>query len=97
MITELGQHPVILGKPWMRKHGVSYHGYNDTISFKTGFCTHIEAPGFPFPKQPQQLENEPPTLINEFKPTKILKRVESLTFNEPLTQYNERPRKFNEP
>lgn len=66
----------------MRKHGVSYHDYDDTISFKTGFCTHIEAPGFSFSKQPQQLKNEAPTLINEFKPIKILKRSDQSTFNE---------------
>ncbi len=52
MITKLGQHPIILGKPWMKKHGVSYHGHDDSISFHPGHCSHLGASGRPFPNQP---------------------------------------------
>ena len=40
LITPLGQHPVILGKPWMKKHGVMIDMKNDTLSFTPGFCDH---------------------------------------------------------
>jgi hypothetical protein len=32
MITKLDQHSIILDKSWMKKHDVSYHDHNDSIS-----------------------------------------------------------------
>ena len=40
LITELGQHQIILGKPWMRKHGVILDMRNDRLSFWPGHYQH---------------------------------------------------------
>lgn len=40
MITKLGSHPLILGKPWMRKHGIMIDMSTEKINFKKGHCTH---------------------------------------------------------
>lgn len=74
MITELSQHSVILEKSWMRKHEVSYHDHNDTISFKLEFCTHIESSGFFFSEQSSSLKSELESTIDIVKLIKILKR-----------------------
>ena len=46
LITKLGQHPLIFGKPWMRKHGVILDMSCDKLAFWPGHCQH---PGS-FPK-----------------------------------------------
>ena len=46
LITKLGQHPLILGKPWMQKHGVILDMSCDKLAFGPGYCQH---PGS-FPK-----------------------------------------------
>jgi transposase InsO family protein len=81
LITKLGQHDVILGKPWMRKHGVSYHGHSDDISFLPGHCSHLGAPGRSFPILPTQIKEilqESRKEKDDFKPTRILKRNENI-------------------
>ena len=40
LITKLGQHQIILGKPWMKKHGVILDMQNDRISFWPGHYQH---------------------------------------------------------
>ena len=42
LITKLGQHQIILGKPWMRKHGVILDMRNDRLSFWPGHCQHTK-------------------------------------------------------
>ena len=42
LITKLGNHPMILGRPWMKKHGVIIDMTNDSLAFWPGHCTHIE-------------------------------------------------------
>ena len=42
LITKLGQHQIILGKPWMRKHGVILDMRNDQLSFWPGHCQHTK-------------------------------------------------------
>ena len=42
LITKLGQHPIILGKPWMKKHGVILDMRNDRLSFWPGHCQHTK-------------------------------------------------------
>ena len=39
-ITLLGQHPIILRKPWMRKHGVILNMSCDKLTFWPGHCQH---------------------------------------------------------
>jgi hypothetical protein len=43
MIIKLDQHSIILRKSWMKKHEVSYHEYDDLISFRIEFCSHLRA------------------------------------------------------
>lgn len=80
MKTKLGQHAVILGKPWMKKHGVSYHGHNDTVTFWPEHCTHIGSPKFPFPDLPEPPREAKETNQKEItaQPRKILKRPSAL-------------------
>ena len=42
LITKLGQHQIILGKPWMKKHGVILDMRNDQLSFWPGHCQHTK-------------------------------------------------------
>ena len=42
LITKLGQHQIILGKPWMKKHGVILDMRNDRLSFWPGHCQHTK-------------------------------------------------------
>jgi hypothetical protein len=43
MIIKLDQHSIILNKFWMKKHDVSYHDHDDSISFYFDHCSHFEA------------------------------------------------------
>lgn len=40
LVTQLGQHPIILGKPWMRRHGVILDMSCDKLAFWPGHCEH---------------------------------------------------------
>ena len=40
LITKLGQHLLILGKPWMQKHGVILDMSCDKLTFWPGHCQH---------------------------------------------------------
>ena len=44
LITKLGQHPLILGKPWMQKHGVILDMSCEKLAFWPGHCQHPGAP-----------------------------------------------------
>ena len=76
LITKLGQHPIILGRPWMKKHGVLLDMIYDSITFSSGFCTHLGTSLSPIPPKPIEETKE----ISEAKeqpditPNRILKR-----------------------
>ena len=40
LITKLGQHPLILGKPWMQKHSIILDMSCDKLTFWPGHCQH---------------------------------------------------------
>ena len=40
LVTSLGQHPIILGKPWMQKHGVILDMSCDKLTFWLGHYQH---------------------------------------------------------
>ena len=40
LITKLGQHPLILSKPWMQKHGIILDMSCDKLTFWPGHCQH---------------------------------------------------------
>ena len=37
-ITLLGHYPMVLGKPWLRKHDVSIRFSNDSVTFDSEYC-----------------------------------------------------------
>ena len=41
LITKLDQHPIILKKPWMKKHGVILDMRNDQLIFWPDHCQHV--------------------------------------------------------
>ena len=43
LVTSLGQHPIILKKPWMQKHGVILDMSCDKLTFWPGHCQHSGA------------------------------------------------------
>ena len=57
LIKKLGQHPMILGRPWMKKHGVLLNMIHDSITFSPGFCMYLGT----------SLSPIPPKLIEETK------------------------------
>ena len=56
LITKLGQHQIILGKPWMKKHGAVLDMRNDQLSFWPGHYQHDDAlklpPAEPYAEKP---------------------------------------------
>ena len=43
LITKLENHPIILGRPWMKKHGVIIDMINNFLAFWPGYYTYIGA------------------------------------------------------
>ena len=52
LITKLGQHPMIFGYPWMKKHGVLLDMIHDSITFSLRFCMHLGTSLSPIPSKP---------------------------------------------
>ena len=91
LITKLGQHQIILGKPWMKKHGAVLDMRNDRLIFWPGHyqhdvalrpCVDLEGPHAEKPRA------EKP---HASRPTEILKRLlsklpELLPYRLPSTQ-----------
>jgi hypothetical protein len=48
MIIKLNQHSIILEKSWMKKHEISYHKHDDSISFHSEHCSHLRSTKNPF-------------------------------------------------
>ena len=42
LVTKLGQHPIILGKLWMCRHGVILDMSCDKLTFLPGHCKHFD-------------------------------------------------------
>jgi hypothetical protein len=57
MIIKLDQHLIILEKSWMKKHDVSYHEHDDSISFYLDYCSHLEASERSFSNQSTNKKN----------------------------------------
>ena len=58
LITKLGQHQIILGKPWMKKHGALLDMRTDRLSFWPGHYQHNVALRLP-PAEPCTEELQP--------------------------------------
>ena len=60
LIAELGQHAVILGKPWMNRFGVLLDMSNDSILFRDNLAqSSREETQIPLPSEPPQEEKAP--------------------------------------
>ena len=79
LITKLGQHQIILGKPWMRKHGVILDMRNDRLSFWPGHCQHTKLHATSLyaeePHAALHVEKPRAEKSHASKPMKILKRL----------------------
>ena len=65
---------MILGRPWMKKHGILLDMINNSITFSPGYCTHLGAPLFPIPLKPEGMETIPEARQQDIFPNHILKR-----------------------
>lgn len=87
LMTKLGQHPLILDKPWMQKHGVIIDLSCDKITFWPGHCQHstIEKelrgialapkPSEPIGSQEKTLARESGKIVSESSPKENFKRI----------------------
>ncbi len=57
MIIKFDQHSIILNKLRMKKHDVSYHDHDDSISFYSDHCSHFEASRRSFSNQSTKKKN----------------------------------------
>jgi hypothetical protein len=55
MITKLDQHSIILEKSLMKKHDVNYHDHDDSISFHSNHCSHLEASEYSYSKTKKEI------------------------------------------
>ena len=86
LITKLGQHQIILGKPWMKKHGVIPDMRSDQLSFWSGHCQHtnktlVEELNAKAPRAEKPCVEEPNSHAKEpraGRPMTILKRLTSV-------------------
>ena len=78
LVTSLGQHPIILGKPWMRKHGVIFDMSCDKFTFWLDHCQHSGA------KVLNELSVSPvKELAPTLKPNKPMRKEPAASINTP--------------
>ena len=91
MVTKLGQHPIILGKPWMHKHGVLLDMFYEKLIFRPTLCKHTHSePLLPHAKpifikdHSPETSTEPDTRSRSASsiPTKILQRIHDAVTDE---------------
>ena len=94
LITKLGQHQIILGKLWMKKHGVILDMQNNRLSFWPGHYQHDVAlklpPAEPHTEKPQPQAEEPhPEGVSAEKPraAELPKTILKQPTNELLLPY----------
>ena len=51
-ITKLKQHPMIFGRPWIKKHGVLLDMIPNSITFSPRFCMHLRISFSSIPLKP---------------------------------------------
>ena len=65
---------MILGRLWIKKHGVLFDMINDSIIFSLRYCTHLGAPLSPIPLKPEGIEIILEARQEDIFPNRILKR-----------------------
>ena len=92
LITKLGNHPMILGRPWMKKHGVIIDITNDSLAFWPGHCTHIGATSPTTLSQPRlPTETAAVRIEKDITPRKMIKRGSK----EDMTNFLQTPNKLS--
>ena len=61
-ITPLANHSIILGKAWMKQHGVILDLLTETLYFRPGHCSHVGAPEHPRAVPKIGASDKPPKL-----------------------------------
>ena len=87
LVTRLGNHPIILGKPWMNRHGVYLDILLDELVYMPGrtqkladIAAQLNGIGLPTPPSTPQTEIVPTRKTSKPKQYQILERpVESLS------------------
>ena len=75
LITKLGNHPIILGRPWIKNYGVIINMINDSLAFWLGQYTHIGAISSTTLSQLRlPTEIAVVRIIKDITPQKIIKR-----------------------
>ena len=93
LITDLGAYNIILGYPWMKRHGVSIDCLNNKLVFRINHCTYLSLASTEPPaiKEVQQAPEEAPRIT-------ILKRKENHRKKEQIKiKTKERKKTANEP
>jgi hypothetical protein len=49
----------------MKKHDVSYHGHDDSISFYLSHCNHLEAPEHSYSEQTKRKDSFPERIFSD--------------------------------
>ena len=92
LITKLRNHPMILGRPWMKKHGVIIDMINDSLAFWPGHCTHIGATSSNTLSQPRlPAEKAVVRIENDISPQKMIKKG----LKEDITDFLQTPNKLS--
>ena len=92
LITKLGNYLMILGRPWIKKHGVIIDMTNDFLAFWPGYCTHIGATSSITLSQPRLPTKRAAVKIEKvITPRKIIKRG----LKEDITDFLQTPNKLS--
>ena len=92
LITKLRNHPMILGRPWMKKHGVIIDMTNDSLAFWPGHCTHIGATSPNTLSQPKlPAETAVVRIEKDISPRKMIKKGSK----EDMTDFLQTPNKLS--
>ena len=90
LITKLRNHPMILGRPWMKKHGVIIDMTNNSLAFWPGHCTHIGATSLLSPPS-LPTETAAVRIEEDITPRKMIKRGSK----EDITDFLQTPNKLS--
>ena len=90
LITKLRNHPIILGRPWTKKHEVIIDMTNNSLAFWPGHCTYIGATSL---LSPSSLPTKTATITIEedITPQKIIKKG----LKEDMTDFLQTPNKLS--
>ena len=90
LITKVGNHPMIFGQPWIKKHGVIIDMTNDSLAFWPGHYTHIGATSLLSPPS-LPTETAAVTIEEDITPRKMIKKGSK----EDMTDFLQTPNKLS--